>query len=81
MGRPQISFAKRQREQAKRERKRLKAEKRAQKKTEKEPGQTAISASGPMIEYEDLADDPMIEYPEEVEPVDPPDSEKTLEES
>ncbi|MCU1246207.1 MAG: hypothetical protein JWN02_2117 [Acidobacteria bacterium] len=38
MGRPQASFAKRQREQARRERQQLKAEKRAQKKTE-EPGE------------------------------------------
>lgn len=35
MGRPQVSFAKRQREQAKKERQQLKAEKRAQRKTEK----------------------------------------------
>lgn len=34
MGRPQVSFTKRQREQAKRERQQLKAEKRAQRKTE-----------------------------------------------
>jgi sRNA-binding protein len=34
LGRPQVSFAKRQREQAKRERQQLKAEKRAQRKTE-----------------------------------------------
>jgi len=34
MGRPQISVAKRLREQAKREKKRMKAEKRAQKKEE-----------------------------------------------
>jgi sRNA-binding protein len=33
LGRPQVSFAKRQREQAKRERKAMKAEKRAQRKT------------------------------------------------
>ena len=81
MGRPQISFAKRQREQAKRERKRLKAEKRAQKKTEKEPGQMTASSSSPMIEYEDLANDPMIEYPEEVETEESPESEETTEES
>ena len=35
MGRPQVSFAKRQREQAKRDRQLLKAEKKAQRKTEK----------------------------------------------
>ena len=35
MGRPQVSFAKRQREQAKRDRKLEKAEKRAQRKTDK----------------------------------------------
>jgi hypothetical protein len=34
MGRPQISFAKRQREQAKRERQQLKAERRQQRKNE-----------------------------------------------
>lgn len=34
MGRPQASFAKRQREQAKKEKKQLKLEKRAQRKTE-----------------------------------------------
>ena len=34
MGRPQVSFTKRQREQAKRERQQIKAEKRAQRKTE-----------------------------------------------
>jgi hypothetical protein len=34
MGRPQMSYAKRQREQAKREKKQQKAEKRAQKKVE-----------------------------------------------
>ncbi len=79
MGRPQISFAKRQREQAKRERKKLKAEKRAQKKTEKEPGLT--TSSSPMIEYEDLANDPMIEYPEPVEPEESEESEGPSKES
>jgi sRNA-binding protein len=34
MGRPQVSFAKRQREQAKREKQQLKAERRAQRKTD-----------------------------------------------
>lgn len=34
MGRPQVSFAKRQREQAKREKQQLKAERRAQRKVE-----------------------------------------------
>ncbi len=38
MGRPQVSFAKRQREQAKKERQQLKAEKRAQRKTDKPAG-------------------------------------------
>ncbi len=37
MGRPQVSFAKRQREQAKREKQQLKAERRAQRKTDEAP--------------------------------------------
>ena len=39
MAKPQISFQKRQREQARRERQQLKAEKRAQRKTDKAPAE------------------------------------------
>jgi hypothetical protein len=49
LGRPQASFAKRQREQAKKEKKQLKAERREQRKTD-EPG----DVGGPPI----IADDP-----------------------
>lgn len=38
MGRPQVSFVKRQREQAKREKQQIKAAKRAQRKTDKDSG-------------------------------------------
>jgi hypothetical protein len=43
MGRPQASFAKRQREQAKKEKKQLKLEKRAQRKSEEGPDDDMIS--------------------------------------
>ncbi|MEO8036387.1 MAG: hypothetical protein ABI837_18265 [Acidobacteriota bacterium] len=45
MGRPQVSFTKRQREQAKRERQQLKAERRAQRKTD-----GPSDSSGPEME-------------------------------
>ncbi len=52
MGRPQASFAKRQREQAKKEKKQLKAERREQRKTE-EPDS---GERGPAIIPDDPAD-------------------------
>lgn len=52
MGRPQASFAKRQREQAKKEKKQLKAERRDQRKTEPDEGRER----GPAIIPDDPAD-------------------------
>lgn len=48
LGRPQVSFAKRQREQAKRERKQMKDERRQQRKLEKADG-----VEGDEFEYQD----------------------------
>lgn len=42
MGRPQVSFVKRQREQAKREKQQIKAAKRAQRKNEKDSGENIV---------------------------------------
>lgn len=53
MGRPQVSFAKRQREQAKRERQQLKAEKKAQRKLnpdeEPEPEEVVMERPEPEV--------------------------------
>ena len=56
MGRPQVSFAKRQREQAKRDKKQAKAERRSQKKPDGE-------STGP-----EMSDEVISETPEEVTP-------------
>lgn len=62
MGRPQVSFAKRQREQAKRERKQLKAEKRAQRTKDG-------SGAGPEIDTQVVAEGVLDdELPEEFNP-------------
>lgn len=52
MGRPQVSFAKRQREQAKRERKEMKSARRAERKNDDKP-------SGPPIDTEVVAERPV----------------------
>jgi hypothetical protein len=57
LGRPQVSFAKRQREQAKRERQQLKAEKRAQRKTGEEGPDDDIDMD------ELVAETPIVETP------------------
>jgi sRNA-binding protein len=58
LGRPQVSFAKRQREQAKRERQQLKAERRAQRKTEGGVGpEDDIYPDEPVPELDKATDD------------------------
>lgn len=57
MGRPQVSFAKRQREQAKRERQQMKAARRAERKNEKpEEGSEFAMETGGEAEAVETAD-------------------------